>query len=428
MKKIKNKFIITVITLLIFLLAIFFIKNTNKNLDSHAILKKWVAEISRNDNTLNLEKNIPLILFNWDSLSTMWNDSLLIIQWWDWSVTRLWWNSSIIINESIINKDLSNIKISFELLAWKTWSNVTSFFWEESYFHQTFQDNEAAVRWTIFNVDLESELLYVSSHAVSLTNAFWDKVTINENKPFSLKNFDFITLIDFIKNYKDEQWKKANRELDKIHFEKLKNIINENLIKTWEFLQLKNISNQVNNIKDIDVLDNIQKNEIYNDLLWEYQKIHFANADTPDLLSLKLEIKEVMLNFASKDNKEHLIVSTIYDIKEVKKTNNAFQFKTIINIFSEHKETLNNLDIYFLDIINIEWLSDDFNTVLNQEIDKMKSLVTPDKIEVIKNLNVSDFNLDLGSKTQVFLDNSMPKEQIQWFIQKLIQWFNSLNK
>jgi hypothetical protein len=61
-----------------------------------------------------------------------------------------------------------------------------------------------------------------------------------------------------------------------------------------------------------------------------------------------------MLNFASKDNKEHLIVSTIYDIKEVKKTNNAFQFKTIINIFSEHKETLNNLDIYFLDIINIE--------------------------------------------------------------------------
>jgi hypothetical protein len=40
MKKIKNKFIITVITLLIFLLAIFFIKNTNKNLDSHAILKK----------------------------------------------------------------------------------------------------------------------------------------------------------------------------------------------------------------------------------------------------------------------------------------------------------------------------------------------------------------------------------------------------
>jgi hypothetical protein len=43
----------------------------------------------------------------------------------------------------------------------------------------------------------------------------------------------------------------------------------------------------------------------------------------------------------------------------------------------------------------------------------MKSLVTPDKIEVIKNLNVSDFNLDLGSKTQVFLDNSMPKEQIQ---------------
>jgi hypothetical protein len=72
------------------------------------------------------------------------------------------------------------------------------------------------------------------------------------------------------------------------------------------------------------------------------------------LLSLKLEIKEAMLNFASKDNQEHLIVSTIYDIKEVKKTNNPFQFQTIINIFSDNKQTLDNLDIYFPDIINIE--------------------------------------------------------------------------
>ena len=428
MKKIKNKFIITVITLLTFVLTIFFIKNTNQNLDSQAILKSWIANITRNENIINLTENISFILNNWDTITTSWKESLLIIQWWDWSVTRLWGDSSIIINETIINKDLSNIKISFELLAWKTWSNVTSFFWEESYFHQTFQDNEAAVRWTIFNVDLVSELLYVSSHSVSLTTSSWDNIIINENKPFSLIDFDFISLIDFIKNYKDEQWKKVNSELDKIYFEKLKNIINENLKITWEFLQLENISNKVNNIKNIDLLDNIEKNEIYNDLLWEYQKIHFANADTPDLLTLKLEIKEAMLNFASKDNQEHLIVSTIYDIKEVKKTNNPFQFQTIINIFSENKETLDNLNIYFPDIINIENLSEDFNAVFNKEIDKMKSLVTPDKIQVIKNLKVSDFNMDLSTKTQKFLDNTMPKEEIQWFIQKLIQWFNSLNK
>jgi hypothetical protein len=36
--------------------------------------------------------------------------------------------------------------------------------------------------------------------------------------------------------------------------------------------------------------------------------------------------------------------------------------------------------------------------------------------------------MDLSTKTQKFLDNTMPKEEIQWFIQKLIQWFNSLNK
>lgn len=428
MKKIKNKFIITVITLLIFLLAIFFIKNTNQNLDSKAILKDWLGNITRNGNLIALEQKIPFILNSWDIINTQWDNSLLIIQWWDWSVTRMWGNSSITINEAVVKTDLSNIQISFELLAWKTWSNVTSFFWEESYFHQTFQDNEAAVRGTIFNVDLEKELLYVSSHSVNLENSSGKKIIINEDKPFSLKTFDFITLIEFIKNYKDQQWKEINNELDKIHFEELKKIINDSLVKTWEFLQIEKIANKVNNIKDIDILDEVEKNKIYKELLWEYQKIHFANAETPDILTLKLEIKEAMLSFASKDNQEHLIISTIHDIKEVKKTNNPFQFQTIINIFSDNKETLDNLDIYFPDIINIEWLSDNFNAVLNQEIDKMKSLVTQEKIEIIKNLKVSDFDLDLSNKTQNFLDNTMPKEEIQGFIQKLIQWFNSFNK
>ena len=58
----------------------------------------------------------------------------------------------------------------------------------------------------------------------------------------------------------------------------------------------------------------------------------------------------------------------------------------------------------------------------------MESLVSPENIEIIKNLKVSDFDLDLSNKTQKFLDNNLPKEEIQWFLQKIMQWFNSLNK
>jgi hypothetical protein len=43
----------------------------------------------------------------------------------------------------------------------------------------------------------------------------------------------------------------------------------------------------------------------------------------------------------------------------------------------------------------------------------MESLVSPENIEIIKNLKASDFDLDLSNKTQRFLDNNLPKEEIQ---------------
>lgn len=428
MKKIKNKFIIITISLLVIILGSFFINNSSKKLDSKAILKSWWANILRDTKTIELEQKIPFILKVWDTVSTSSNDSLLVIKWWDNSITRLWPDSTIVINEANVYKDLSRINISFELLAWKSWSNVTSFFWEESYFHQTFEDNEAAVRWTTFNVDLEKEFVYVSSHEVNLTNKDWKTVKIWENKPFSLETFDFISLINFIKNYKDESWKKINSELDKIHIEELANLINEKFQATWEYLNLEEISIKINNIKDISLVDQVEKNEIYNDLLTQYQKIHFAQADSPDLLSLKLEIKEAMLWFASNTNKENLITSTVYDVEEVKKTNDPLQFQTIINIFSEHENILKELDIYFPDIINIENLSEDFNAVMQQEISKMKSLVSTENMDIIRNLKASDFDLNLSDKVQRGLDKHLPKAEIQWFLQKIIQWFNSLNK
>lgn len=428
MKKIKNKFIIIVISILVLILWIFFFNNSSKNLDSKAILKNWWANILRDSKSINLEQKIPFVLNVWDTISTLSGESLLIIKWWDGSITRLWPDSSIIIDEANVYQDLSRINISFELLAWKSWSNITSFFWEESYFHQTFEDNEAAVRWTTFNVDLNKSFVYVSSHEVDLTDKNWKTVKIWENQPFSLTTFDFISLIDFIKNYKDESWKKINSQLDKIQLEELKNVISVNLEKTWEYLELDNLSKKINNIKDINVLDEIKKKELYNELLAEYQKIHFADSQTPDLLSLKLELKEAMLSFASEKNKENLITSTIYDVEEVKKTNDPLQFQTLIDIFSEHKNILDDMNIYFPDIINIQWLSEDFNAVLNQEIGKMESLVSPENIEIIKNLKASDFDLDLSNKTQRFLDNNLPKEEIQWFLHKIIAWFNSLNK
>ena len=43
-------------------------------------------------------------------------------------------------------------------------------------------DTEAAVRWTIFNLDLTKEYLYVVDHSVKLTNSEWEEYIVNEKE------------------------------------------------------------------------------------------------------------------------------------------------------------------------------------------------------------------------------------------------------
>ena len=81
-----------------------------------------------------------------------------------------------------MSDDLLKINISFKLEKWKTWSNVVSFIWKESYFNQEFADTTAAVRWTIYEVNLDKDYLYVDSHEVKLTNNSWKTEIVSEKK------------------------------------------------------------------------------------------------------------------------------------------------------------------------------------------------------------------------------------------------------
>ena len=407
MKKIKNKFIIIVITLLFILIVKFFIQNIDNNLDSKALLKSWEANITRESETHNIEPKIPFILANWDMIRTQWTGSLLIITWWDGSVTRLGWNSSMVINDLDINNDLSSINISFELIAWKTWSNITSFFWEESYFLQTFNDNEAAVRWTIFDVDLDNKYLHVSKHAVSITNNLWKTVSINENQAFNIESFSFINLIDFINNYKDKKWQEINQNLDKLQLDELTQIMSDNLKKTWQFLQLDSLSQQLNNLWEINSLTWKQKDKIYNQLLEQYQQIHFADSSTPELLGLKLDLKQTMLEFANNENEEYLIESTVYDLEEVKKTNNPYHFQKILNIFIENKDIVDRLDISLLNLFDISQYSQDFKAVIFSQLDIVWELLTQESILELSEFNIWDFKKSANESINSFLDENL---------------------
>jgi len=128
MQKIKNKFIIFIILIIVSIVWFWIINSFSDkkiNRDSYVLLINWNATL----NSVPLKKETRKLLTVWDTVRTIWNSALAVLEWWDGSVTRLWWNSSVKIDDLYLSDNLDTINISFELLKWKSWSTVISFLW-----------------------------------------------------------------------------------------------------------------------------------------------------------------------------------------------------------------------------------------------------------------------------------------------------------
>ncbi len=184
MFKIKNKFIIFFIFIFLWIVLTSIITaflNKKNNTDSYVVLIKWSATL--NSELLKVDSKEKLSI--WDTVRTIWENALAVLEWWDGSVTRIWWNSSVKVEELYVSSDIWTINIGFKLLSWKSWSNVVSFLWEDSYFKEYFRDSEAAARGTVFSLDLNNNYLQVIDHRVTI-NTLEKSVIIDENKPFNI--------------------------------------------------------------------------------------------------------------------------------------------------------------------------------------------------------------------------------------------------
>ncbi len=329
MQKIENKFIYFILILIIFIIwfSVYisvFKKWVDRN--SYVVLVEWEAYL--NNDSLSTDKKEKLSLN--DVIKTTKENSLAIIEWWDWSVTRLWWNTSIVINELFVSTNVEKLNISFELLSWKTWSNVISFIPEESYFKETFADTEAAIRWTIFNLDLDKDYLYVIDHNVILTKDSWETIKVSEKEPISLSSFTFISLDEFIKNVRDSAFDEINRKFDLELFNKLKIQLEEKLQSLIKISWTK-----------LDNLSLTDKEKLYNDLLSSYQNLNFiSSSDNADLFDLKISIKEKLLEIAPDSEKENILNSFLYDFKDSIKNKSYDTLDKIVWIFSKNSASI----------------------------------------------------------------------------------------
>jgi len=408
MEKIRNKFI-TLILFSIFLIIFvwiyksFFVNNIDRN--TYAILMNWKW-------TLNDElmiKDSKELLSVWDIVKTIWLDSLVVVEWWDWSVTRLWPNSSIKVNELYVEENLLQINLSFELLTWKSWSNVLNFLWSKSYFKESFRDIEAWVRWTVFNVDLDNNYINVIKHKVSLSWNDIKNTIIDENKPFSLKTFSFIKLQEFINGIKDANFENLNVKLDTQLFDWLKKQIHKDLDK---LLIKANI--------DADNLSLTNKKDLYNELLSKYQSLNFITSKDQDLFSKKIEYKNALIKLATPEEKINLIENTIYDFKETIKSKNYWNIDEILPILFTNKNLLKDLNIDFWTYFENLELNEELKNIFWKNINYIKDIFWTDFSKIFPDITFKW----IKAQTLNFYNDSIVKNKVEeqvGFIKKFLK-------
>ena len=415
MKNLKNKFIFWILFLILLILwkesySFYSIRDTN----SYVSLINWAGFLD----TKNLKIKTREKLKVWNTVKTIWEESLAVIEWWDNSITRLWWNTEIVIKENYIASDLSKIQISLNLIKWKTWNNLVSLFWKESYFKQYVDDVEAATRGTVFEINKDKDYIYVENHEINLKNTTtWKEVLLSKDKPMSLKTFSLLDLQEFLSKLKDKTWEEINKNFDKELLSNLQTSITNNLQKNnpiniilWIFSKKYAVLNAINSFDNIDTiktqiskLNEKDKKYVYDKVFAKYQTFNFLSPADLDY-DKKLYYKEILLS-ASYDEKntESLIKNSLYDINDMISTNNLDKLKESINVLVNNKDKIKNLNIDFNKYIDTnsipEWLKDS----LKKGLEPLKEILNI-------NLDFDTFkNLEEKARWKVneFLDNNV---------------------
>lgn len=359
MQKIERNFLIIVVFIIIIIIwfaAYWALCKRDIDRNAYVVLLNWSWLLNQNELIINEKEKLEVD----DLVKTTTEDALAVIQWWDWSVTRIWWNSELRIDSLYVSQNEDKIKISFELLKWKSWSNIVSFIPDDSYFIQRFMDTEAAVRWTVFNVDLDNNYIYVIKNKVQVTKDSWETLLVEEKNPLDLKTFTFIRLDEFIKSIRDTTFDTLNRVLDSELYQKMQ----EDLVKRMDNTILYTI-------EAVDYITDTERNEFYQRLLASYQDVNFLWADAKaELYEYKIKLKEQLIEYAPEKEKQVLLESYVNDFKDSIKLNNNELIEWMINAFMKNKNDLtetmqSSIWQYTLEIPLPAWLKESFIQSIN---------------------------------------------------------------
>lgn len=422
MKKLKNKFILLTIIIIsaiissqVYIAYSFWINDTN----SYVKLIKGKALL----NETFLSINGRYLLDTGDKIITQ-DASLAVIEWWDGSLTRLGDNTKISIEHNQISKDYTDIKISFDLLAGKTWSQVISFIWKDSSFTQNFKGIEAWVRGTIFDVDLTQDFLRVTDHLVTLTQPDGNIIQVSQWDIINLKSFSLVELSKFIRDMEDRAWSGINIQLDEAYTTLLQERLQSDISDAGVFLfildffspkyriihAIKN-SDKFSKIEElISSIDEWEKKEVYDGVLSKYQAYNFVRITSYDAYKRKLFFKRALVLLTNNEQDiERLMQTSWYDISQAAKQKVTLWVEETLNFLTQTSKRIPDVK-FTLPELNFDYLPEGLKKQFEWSLQNIRSYLN------IKNINIPTNLDDLDNWMQQFLDTT-----VGGFIQNISQ-------
>lgn len=285
-------------------------------------------------------------------------NTILVINWPDKSITRLNENSQMQINQLIIDKENpEKTNIVINILDGNIWSKTMNMMTEDSKFEIETSDIIAGVLGTTFNVSVNKDtgciIISTIEHAINLK--LEDDEILYKGKEILLNcnGYDEKKIQDIEKN----SWIDRNQNLDKIYDEKIKRDLKDTLNNI--------LHNKDENIQFLENKLKIEKNDINKaKTLLELIKFHLFSA----LQEMDKGQKQISRENIQKYNLYRAelmdLLSKIEDIEEVEKLKT--EFHRILKLWLKYK---NYFEVIDLNIENeIYNLNDDYmNFLLHRE-------------------------------------------------------------
>lgn len=342
MKIFANKIFLSILLGIFLLFSVqfyFILFSYQRDTNSYVTLLKWAWVLTSANHTTSLTLNSKEKVISGDILEVQ-NDGLAVIEWWDKSVTRLAGNTKIEIKENFVSEDLTKVGISFELLKWKTWSNVVSMLWEDSYFKQDVKNVTASVRGTVFEANYENDTIWVHNHQVLITDTQGKQKTLSTGQELKISLFS----IQRIQEALQDGWSELNQEMDIEYYKKLSQAFIQEFSQTWVIAQVKNyIPNDAQSSQKIiqmllswesneaiqtylNTLPEEQKKEALHQLESFHQLTNFENGTNTYVYELKLKTRDLLMENTQDEALKKLIVKySLYDLETLLSNSGGIQ-------------------------------------------------------------------------------------------------------